>query len=413
LVQIESGEMVTLSRLIERIPENEFSRGLRSPHAWIIIICFIVLTFLYYIDQTTLVDRPYFDNSVLTGVHDLHRTLFLIPIVHAGLVYKVRGSLIVSLAFLCAVLPRALSLSPYPNPLSRALISVTSSAIIGVLVALWVGRFQKERKAKANLAAAYESLRDYDRRLQENQDMLIQAERLASMGQLAASIAHEVNNPLSGVLVYVQLLAKKIARDDPDKNSLLNYLSKIDLEIKRSAKLIRNLLDFSSQSEPSMKEVDVNEVLNRAADLAVPARLGNTRVVKVLTLLSNVLADPDQLQQVFINLIMNAFQAMPSGGTLTLLAYEAAGEARIAVKDTGCGIPAENMCKLFTPFFSTKKEVKGVGLGLCVSYGIIERFKGRIDVESRVGEGSIFTVCLPLPRSESGKSTSGSQTVPT
>jgi two-component system, NtrC family, sensor kinase len=128
-------------------------------------------------------------------------------------------------------------------------------------------------------------------------------------------------------------------------------------------------------------------------------------VVKVLTLLSNVFADPDQLQQVFVNLIVNAFQAMPKGGTLTLLAYEGGDEARIAVKDTGCGISAENMNKLFTPFFSTKKEVKGVGLGLAVSYGIIQRFKGRIEVESKSGEGSTFTVCLPLPRSESRKNT--------
>jgi signal transduction histidine kinase len=245
--------MVTVSRLIERIPENESSKRLRSPHPWIIVSCFIVLTFLYYVDQTSLVDREYFDSSLLTGVHDLHRTLFLIPIIYAGLIYGIKGSLITSLSFLCVVLPRAASLSPFPNPLSRALISVASSTMIGVLVALWVNRFQKERKARADLAATYEALHDSDRRLQENREMLIHAVKLASMGELAASIAHEVNNPLSGVLVYIQVLKKKIARDDADKTLLLNYLSKIDLEIARSAKLIRNLLDFSSQSEPSKK----------------------------------------------------------------------------------------------------------------------------------------------------------------
>ena len=387
-----------LDRLTQWIPEDQSGKGFRGLHPWAILVIFVVLTGVYYIDNFDIVRRSSLNLSFLTGVHDLHRTFFPIPIVYAAFVFRVRGTLAVCLGFFCIVLPRALLISPYPNPLLRAMLAVASWTIIGVLVAAWLNRFEAERKASADLAAAYEALQSYQKRLEENQAMLVQAEKLASMGQLAASIAHEVNNPLSGVLVYIQLLIKKITKGEIDPGVILDYLSKMDFEIARSAKLIRNLLDFASQSEPVMREVNVNEVLERAFELTVHAGYGGIRVEKVLQSVPAIVADPEELQEVFINLIMNAFQAMPNGGTLTLATYKHGAEVRIRVRDTGCGIPPENMSKLFTPFFSTKKEIKGVGLGLPVSYGIIQRFRGRIEVESKEGEGSTFTVCVPLPQ---------------
>jgi len=242
-----------------------------------------------------------------------------------------------------------------------------------------------------------EKVEERTRELTQMQDHLIQSEKLASMGQLSASIAHEVNNPLSGALIYNQLIAKKISRGDFDREAILNYLSKMEHELSRSTKLIRSLLDFSVQSEPKFKEVNVNEVLNRALELGIHAgSKENTRVEKDLQPLPTFMVDPDQLEQVFVNLIMNALQAMPAGGKLTLRTFLENRELKIAVRDTGCGIPPENLTKIFTPFFSTKKEVKGVGLGLSVSYGIIQGLKGRIEVESKVGEGTTFTVCLPI-----------------
>ena len=258
------------------------------------------------------------------------------------------------------------------------------------------------------LKQARQELEDYGRVLEEKveertqqlskmQDHLIQSEKMASMGQLAASISHEVNNPLSGVLIYNQLIAKKISREDWDKEVILDYLSKMEYELFRSTKLIRSLLDFAVQTEPKIKEVNVNEVLNRALELGIHAgSKENTRVEKDLQSLPTFMEDPDQLEQVFMNLIMNALQAMPTGGKLTLRTFMENRELKIAVQDTGCGIPPENLSKIFTPFFSTKKEVKGVGLGLSVAYGIIQGLKGRIEVESKVGEGTTFTVCLPI-----------------
>lgn len=258
------------------------------------------------------------------------------------------------------------------------------------------------------LKQARKELEDYGRVLEEKveerthqltkmQDHLIQSEKMASMGQLAASIAHEVNNPLSGVLIYNQLIAKKISRGEFNREAILDYLSKMEHELSRSTKLIRSLLDFAVQSEPKIKEVNINEVLNRALELAIHAgSKENTRVEKDLQPLPTFMVDPDQLEQVFMNLIMNALQAMPRGGTLALRTFLENRELKIAVQDSGCGIPPENLSKIFTPFFSTKKEVKGVGLGLSVSYGIIQGLKGRIEVESKVGEGTTFTVCLPI-----------------
>ena len=388
--------MGTMNRPIEWLSEEGSSKRARNLHLPILLVLFSILAFIYYIDQTPLIKRWPFNNTFFTGVHDLYRTLFLIPIIYAAFIFRLRGSLLTSLAFFGIILPRAFYFSPYPNPVLRPVISVALSAIIGVLVTVWLNRLGKERKARAELMTAYEEIQDYDRRLKENQAMLIQAEKLASMGQLSASIAHEINNPLSGVLIYTNLLSKKIAKGDLDKEVLLNYLSKIDFELTRSTHLIGSLLAFARQSEPIMEKVDVNKILIRALDITIPAGSRNEiKVEKELHALPEVTADSDQLQQVFINLIMNAVQAMPEGGNITFLTFVENSQVKICVKDTGCGIPPENMGKIFTPFFSTKKDVKGVGLGLPVSYGIMQRHHGKIEIESKVGEGSSFTVCLP------------------
>lgn len=238
--------------------------------------------------------------------------------------------------------------------------------------------------------------------LKTTQNELIQAEKLTSLGQLAASIAHEVNNPLSGVLVYTQLLAKKISNDKFSKETSLNYLSKMESELTRSTKLIRNLLDFARQSPPSLRSVSVNDVVDKALELASnSAELQDIEVIKEFSpSLPNIMADFDQVQQVCTNLILNAVQAMPKGGKLSLRTATVDSFARIEVQDTGCGISEENMRKLFTPFFTTKMKGKGVGLGLAVAHGIIQRHHGRIEVQSKEGAGTTFVIYLPIYHEE-------------
>jgi two-component system, NtrC family, sensor kinase len=256
----------------------------------------------------------------------------------------------------------------------------------------------EERETQDKLNAAYRDLMESHRRLKESQEQLIHAEKLTSLGQLAANIAHEVNNPLSGVLVYDKLLMKKMKDGSISQEQALDYLSKMESELVRSTKLIRNLLDFARQSPPALRQVNLNEVVNRTFDLAAhTAELQHVSVTKELDpALPTLMADFDQLQQVCTNLIINAIQAMHGGGKLRLRTAADRDEVTLLVQDTGCGIAPENMGKLFTPFFTTKREVKGVGLGLAVSYGIIKHHHGRIEVQSKLGEGTAMTVHLPL-----------------
>jgi signal transduction histidine kinase len=370
----------------------------------ILVVLLALAIFQYYIDQTALVSLPFFSNVFFTGIHDVNRALFIIPIVYAALAFRLRGSIVTLLIFLAAALPRALLFSTYPNPLLRALVFVVFAAFIGLFIATELNRFERERQTRNELSAAYQKLNEYTQRLKDSQEQLIQSEKLSSLGQLAASIAHEVNNPLSGILMYTQLLAKRINSDKDTKESTLDYLAKMESELVRSTGLVRNLLDFARQSAPALVETDLNDIVDRVLELtAHSARLNKVEVVKELDLsLPGLTADANQLQQVCTNLVVNAIQAMPQGGKLTLRTSLADSQLKLEVRDTGSGISPENMRKLFTPFFSTKKEVKGVGLGLAVSYGIIQRHRGKIEVQSEEGKGTTFTVYLPVHQEEGG-----------
>ncbi|MBA7599431.1 Adaptive-response sensory-kinase SasA [subsurface metagenome] len=360
-----------------------------------------VLTLVYHAGHIPL--AHFSDFLACTYPHDIHRTLFLFPIIYAAVAFRGWGASIASFLFLCVVLPRPFICSPYAAPLLRPLLFVLFMAFLGLLTATLINRMEKEEKAHVALKATYQELSDYDQRLRENQAQLIQAEKLTSLGQLAASIAHEVNNPLSGVLVYTQLLTKKITANEFSKEVALDQLSKMESELTRSTRLIRNLLDFARQSPPAFKEVDINSVINRALDLAAhSAELQNIQVIKELDpSLPKLMADFSQLQQVCTNLILNAIQAMPEGGRLTLrTSNDSDNQLKVEIQDTGCGISQENMRKLFTPFFTTKGKEKGVGLGLAVVYGIVQRHQGRIEVQSKEGEGTTFTIHLPLYHEE-------------
>lgn len=375
------------------------SRGGRVPHFWIITALMALFTFFYYVDQTSLVSTPLFNHSFFTGIHDMQRILFFVPITYAAVIFRIRGSLLTSLIFLCVVLPRALLFSPYPNPLARALTFVIVAFPFSLLLAIQVERLERDRKCRNELSIAYQKLAESYDKLRGNEQQLIQTEKLSSLGQMAAAVAHEINNPLSGVLLYNQLLTKRIKGDDIDKIEVIDYLLKMEAELIRSTRLVRNLLDFARQSPPMLSILDLNEVVDQARDLiAHLIKQQRIQVVKELdSSLPRVVGDFDQLRQVCANLVLNAVQAMPEGGRLTLRTSTTGdGLLKLEVQDTGYGISPESMGKLFTPFFTTKEKGKGVGLGLAVSYGIIQRHGGRIDVQSKVGEGTTFTVYLPL-----------------
>jgi len=272
------------------------------------------------------------------------------------------------------------------------------------------------RNERGSVIGTLSSGEDITKR-KETEVELIRSEKLASLGQLAASVAHEVNNPLAGILVYTTLFLKKYQEKKLQTEETESQLLKMKKELERTSGIIRNLLDFSRQSDADMRPIEINKVVE-AALLLVRHQISLENIKLELKLgreIPPVLAAFDQIQQVLINIILNATQAMPEGGKLTIATSVAKGvkineslknTVRIDVADTGVGIPKENLSKLFTPFFTTKEKGKGVGLGLPVVHGIIERHKGKIEVASEVNKGTTFTVYLEAMDGKEGGNTS-------
>ncbi len=240
-------------------------------------------------------------------------------------------------------------------------------------------------------------LRERDERLKEfATKKIMESEKLAIVGQLAASVAHELNNPLTGIVTYSHLMLEKIPCDDPTRISV----EKIAGQADRCKDIIRGLLDFSRQRKPEKTLSNINSILRGCISLVEnQAAFHNIQIVEnYQDNLPLIVIDPSQIERVFMNLIINAAEAMNGGGKLTL-ATRLNSDARVVeveFTDTGHGISEENMNKLFEPFFTTKDIAHGTGLGLAISYGIIKSHKGAISVESEVGKGTTFVVQLPL-----------------
>jgi two-component system NtrC family sensor kinase len=237
--------------------------------------------------------------------------------------------------------------------------------------------------------------------LHQTQQELLQKEKLASMGQLAAGVAHEINNPLGTILLFADVMHKEAARDDPRRNDLQMIIQ----ETTRCKNIVADLLNFARQQEVLAQETDVQALLEQVIEgVSYQSVFDNVQIVcQFAPGLPTIQADPSQLQQVFINLLNNAAEAMGGDGTVTLTTRPVDSHwVEIEVGDTGCGIPEENLGKLFTPFFTTKSPGKGTGLGLSIVYGIIKMHRGQIDVQSKAGEGTTFTVTLPVRLPEEG-----------
>jgi two-component system NtrC family sensor kinase len=233
--------------------------------------------------------------------------------------------------------------------------------------------------------------------LQQVQDQLIRAGKMAALGELAAGVAHEINNPLTGVLTFSSLMLKKVDENNPWKKDLENIVQ----QTTRCRNIVRGLLDFARQRKPDKKEWDIHTLIDRTVTLVEnQARFQNIKIVKEFkTDIGMLFVDGDQIQQVFMNIIINAADAMAGdGGTLTIKTNMKDGMAEVSFTDSGCGMPKEHLSKLFAPFFTTKETGKGTGLGLAISYGIIQSHNGEIDVESEVGKGSTFRIRLPIEK---------------
>jgi len=226
--------------------------------------------------------------------------------------------------------------------------------------------------------------------------LALQTEKLAALGRMAAGIAHEINNPLAGILLFSTNMLKKAPKEGPFQEGLEIIIQ----ETLRCKTIIEELLEFSRESKPNMVSTDINRVIEKSIRmLENECRLRRIEVEKHLSReIPALLLDANQIEQMFVNLLLNAIQAVEKEGTVTLWSYVSPDRkcVKIDISDTGCGIPPENLSKIFEPFFSTKP--KGTGLGLAVTYGIVQKHGGHISASSQPGKGTQFVVEFPIPQ---------------
>jgi two-component system NtrC family sensor kinase len=281
-------------------------------------------------------------------------------------------------------------------------IRVHSRGELGVLAGSFNEMTRALRRLEDELAGVMDGLeREVEARtadLRAAHETLLRAEKLSSLGKLSASIAHEINNPLAGILTFAKLVSRTLAEGTPDdakRAGLQRNLALVERETQRCSAIVRNLLDFTRERPMKPGPLDPRRAVDEALSLVEnQAQTQGITVERDLGPVPDVLADFGQLRQAFLNVALNACEAMGSSGRLRVVTRALDGAVEIAFADTGPGIPPERLASIFDPFFTTKE--KGTGLGLSVVYGIVERHGGTIDVRSDPGEGTTFTFRLPV-----------------
>jgi two-component system NtrC family sensor kinase len=282
-------------------------------------------------------------------------------------------------------------------------IRVASRGELGVLARSFNEMTRALRRLEDDLTGVMDGLeREVEARtadLRAAQESLVRTEKLSSLGQLSASIAHEINNPLAGILTFAKLVSRILAEGPPDdarRATLQRNLALIERESQRCSAIVRNLLDFARERPIMPKPLDPRAPLEEALSLvAHKAETAGIYVEKGLDEVPEVVADFGQLRQAFVNILMNAIEAMgSSGGKLRITCGRVGEVVEVRISDTGPGIPPERLTHIFDPFFTTKE--KGTGLGLSVVFGIIDRHGGEVVVDSTVGVGTLFNVRLPV-----------------
>ena len=266
-----------------------------------------------------------------------------------------------------------------------------------------------------NLQAATEELQNWSQQLEYKvqkkseelgaaQSELIQVERIASLGKLSSSVAHEINNPLSGILIYTKLIYKQLSNPElyaSKKDSILRHLKLIENETKRCGDIVKGLLDFSRKDQDDFETRHLHEVLQETYELMThPIKIANISFQKDFAAKSDLInCSPNQIKQACVAILVNASEAVLENGEIVISTKNPDGDTiKIEISDNGIGIPADDIPHIFEPFFTTKHETSGIGLGLAIVHGIIKSHNGKIEVKSELGKGSTISITLPLIR---------------
>ncbi len=287
-------------------------------------------------------------------------------------------------------------------------IDIVSDDEIGHLARSFNKMVHNINKSHQEILGKANELQEANRDLKNTQNQLVQSAKLSAIGQLTAGVSHELKNPLGGILGYAQFIMQKVRKTGAENlnpkelKDIVTYIEYIEKESIRCQSIISSLLKFSRVSTDDISLLNVNQVLEESIVLTQhQLDINEIEVIKELAPdLPEVVGNGHQLQQVFTNLMINAQQAMESGGKLTVSTKLNKGAVEISFADTGIGIAKENLQDIFNPFFTTKEEGKGTGLGLSVSYGIIQDHRGSIEVESEPGRGTVFYIKLPVGRND-------------
>ncbi|HAD05377.1 MAG: histidine kinase [Desulfuromonadales bacterium GWC2_61_20] len=354
----------------------------------IVVVLVAVITVLHY--QTTIAKVHF---------HDIYRRLYYVPIVLGGLWFTLRGgvgtALVVSLLFIPHVV---IQWGHHPTADPEQYLEIILYNVIGFLTGLLAERELRQKlsyqSAARRLEESYAELRRQADLILDIEDQLRRADRLSALGELSAGMAHEIRNPLGSIRGTAEILQDGIDPADP-RYEFTRILIK---EVDRLNRVVQDFLDFARPPTPLRASVDPVAVLREVLQLTRQLALKNGVEVSLDAdaVSATVAGEEEQLKQAFLNLVLNALQAMPTGGTLTIAAGSEGGEVQLRFRDSGPGIPLDLQEKIFNPFFTTRRE--GTGLGLAITQRIVSAHGGRLEVASAMGAGSTFILALPAEK---------------
>ncbi len=351
----------------------------------IIVGLLMLVTALHYLTTTQKVNA-----------HDIYRRLYYVPIVLGGVWFTLRGGISTALVASLLYVPHVLyHWDHHPSIALEQYLEIVLYNVIGCLTGFLA---QREHQQKLRYQQAAETLEDSYRTLREQADQIIEieeqlrrADRLSALGELSAGMAHEIRNPLGSIKGTAEILRDGVAADDPK----LEFAEILITEVDRLNRVLEDFLSFARPEPVEHGRFFLNRIVQQVIDLTRQQALHNN--VKVEWLEAEDVELPgrgEQIQQALLNLVLNALQAMPDGGTLDVLTKVIGNEMQIVVADSGTGITVEDRERIFNPFVTTRDT--GTGLGLAITQRIIHGHDGRIILDSVPGEGARFTVCLPL-----------------